>query len=761
MNSGDGNNNVIVNFGMNDTITMIGGSIQSFAFDGDDLVVNLKGRTLSGKTVLKDVKKYVDAGYEFVTGSKKKELILSGVNRILNRTDNTLVSGSDGKDWIENSGSGVTIKPGAGDDTIVGSDLYSEIYALNSGAGDTLRIGDGTIDRTSTDNDGNYIVDIKQGNYIAHVTLEGAGDYDWVESTDKKSLTTYSVTKIINRRDNQTVAGTGGDDIITNTGKDAVIQAKTGNDTITGSDTFGDLFQLSSSDGNNVITNFGMNDTLQMTAGKTLMGAVSGDDYIVTLKGNAYTGIETLKGAAGLPLKKVTKNKIQYLVADGITNITNDDNNKTVTTSGGRDYVINTGEGVTIQGSLGDDTIEGSDAFGELFNWNSAYGNDVIVNFHSNDTLYMAGGKNMTWSEDGNDVIVTLKGTAFTGTVTLKDAAGLNFKKSSNGKYLTAEGINTIENNDNGTKVTGTDGDDYIYNYAMNASIEGKTGNDTIEGSSFAETFLFSSGEGDNVITNFGANDTLRMTAGKTLTYETVGADVVVTLKGKAFTGHETLLGAAGLNFKTAKKNGLWNLYVEDITTSLNYADSVKVTGTGGDDYIYNFGENVTIESKGGNDTLVGSDLYGEVFNFNSTDGDNVIVNFGDGDTLKVLNGTVTSYAADGDDYVVTISGSNNTTATVKLLDAAADDKMLKWTDAKTLRIRSLEQTSSAEMAAPESDYWFLNEENTEAQPLNEIMLTEAALDLDTSIDLLKDINGSARSDQISAMTFARHQNKK
>ncbi len=50
-------------------------------------------------------------------------------------------------------------------------------------------------------------------------------------------------------------------------------------------------------------TNFGINDTLQMTAGRTISTQVSGNDVIVTLKGASYNVVETLLGTANLPLK--------------------------------------------------------------------------------------------------------------------------------------------------------------------------------------------------------------------------------------------------------------------------------------------------------------------------------------------------------------------------------------------------------------------------------------------------------------------------
>ncbi len=729
VSSADGHD-TITNFGANDSIYMTAGKEMKWSTVGNDVIVTVKGNAFTGTMTLKDA-----ATYDFITSSNKKYLVVdNGINYITNGKDKVKVTGTDGADWIENAGEHVTLESKGGNDTIVGS-TFEELFmfgaadgnnlVMNFGEDDTLKISSGSFDRIDKEGK-DAIVCLKNGNNLSYITLEGAGAYDFAQTNNV--LTVKHVNRITNRLDNRKIVGTTGTDRIINYGEHVTIQVGTGDDTITGSSTYGELYQISSSDGNNIITNFGLNDTLQMTAGKTMTFKTVGDDVIVTLKGTAFTGVETLKGAASLPLKTVKKNNLWHLIADGITTVANSKNNVVVTTPGGRDYVVNTGSGVTIQGSTGDDTIEGSDAFGEMFNWSSAYGNDVILNFHSNDTLYMSSGKSMDWSTVGDDVIVTLKGNVATGTVTLKDAAGLNFKKS--GRYLTAAGVSTIVNYSNNTKVVGTAGNDYIVNTANGVSIQTGTGDDTVEGSNFAETFLFSSAEGNNLITNFGMNDTLQMTAGKTLTGAVVGNDYVVTLKGKSYTGTVTLQGAGGYNFKTTSSNAL---YVDVANKIFNADDEVKVIGTSGADYITNIGQNVTVEAKGGNDTIESSDFYGELFKFGSAEGNNVILNFGANDTLQMTSGTLMSGAAVGDDYVVTLKGKSYS-GTVTLKDVG-DESFRVSSDGKFLRMKSSgsNNETNAMMPPTEDDYWFENE-TSEVSPLDEILSTEAALDLSTEI---------------------------
>ena len=115
---------------------------------------------------------------------------------------------------------------------------------------------------------------------------------------------------------------------------------------------------------------------------------------------------------------------------------------------------------------------------------------------------------------------------------------------------LTVDSVNYIDNTSDGVNIAGTGGRDYITNSGERVTLRGGEGNDTFEGSSFAEMYLFSSADDDNVIVNFGAGDSLKMTAGKTMTWSTIGSDVTVTLKGAKYTSTITLLDAADYIFK-------------------------------------------------------------------------------------------------------------------------------------------------------------------------------------------------------------------
>ena len=163
-------------------------------------------------------------------------------------------------------------------------------------------------------------------------------------------------------------------------------------------------------------------------------------------------------------------------------------------------------------------------------------------------------------------------------------------------------------------------------------------------------------------------------------------------------------------------------------------------------DVIDNAGNNVTIQPGKGNDTIVGSDEFGELYLFAYTYGNNVITNFGKNDTLRITTGNITSYYASGSDYVVEASGTNYSGSVT-----------LQNVSAISVNGRNVVATNvSAQL--PSEDYWF--EEDAAEDELNALLGDSA---IDNSLAQLASTDdfsiASARSDEI--MAIARHQSKK
>ena len=639
---GDGKD-VIYNFGSTDTIRITNDSSYRTLTSGSDFIVSVG----SGAITLKDVSSAKIYGGTFISDT------------IRNSANGVSVKGTSAADYIINSGEGITIQGNGGDDTLVGSE-FGELYLFGSadgndlitnfGINDSIKITAGKVQ--SINHFGNdLIVRVKGTNYTGNMTLAGAGDYVPVQSGAYITLES-SFNPIVNGNDNTLVVGTSSADYITNTGERVTIQSGTGNDTIEGSDDYGELYLFSSADGNNVITNFGENDTLKMSAGKTLTFATVGSDVAVSLQGAKYSGTVTLLGAGNLNFKQSGN----VLIVNPDTPIVNWNNGVTFSGTGGADYMINSGERVTIEGKGGNDTIEGS-GFGEMILFGSSDGGDYVTDFGANDTLRITAGSVQSTVVNNNDIVVNVKGAKYAGAITLGGAAASvkSFKKD--GNYLYISDVNNIVNKTSNKKLVGTSGRDFIVNSGSGVTIRSGGGNDTIEGSDFGELYLFSSADGDNVITNFGKGDSLRCTAGSIKSYSIVDDDVIFTLQGTNYTGTVRLIDAADYAFKQSGKT----LTIDTINVITRSADSIKITGTGGADSIVSSGQYVTIQSNGGNDTITGSDDFGELYLFASNHGDNVITNFGKGDTLKCTAGSLKSLATVDSDVIVTLQGTSYT----------------------------------------------------------------------------------------------------
>ena len=547
--SGDGND-TIVGCQASDVIQITDGSNYSTMLSGDDVIVSLE----SGSMLLKNA---AEKSIKIIGGK-----YVSSGNNISNTTSNTLINGTEDADTIRNTGSNVTISGSAGNDSVYSSN--GSYVSINGGSGDDT------------------------------LTLIGK---------------------------EATVIGGDGDDYINVTGLGNTIEGGKGNDTIKAAGE--NVYIYTNGDGNDIIIGFGNTDTIRITNGAGYLTMISGDDVIVSIgsgsmllknaanktiniNGGKYVGEDTtpgddntINGGDGTPIGGDD---------DYINPIINVENNVKLSGTDNADSINNTGENVTIQGNRGNDIITGDETFGDLFIFAATDDNDTITNFSGEDSLQIISGTIDSTVISGNDVIINVKGTQEDGSVTLKDVADKNLKLVDS--VFTLDEEHEIINSKDNVKVTGTSGNDYIVNSGNNVTINGGLGDDTVEGSDYGELIQFGASDGNDLITNFGTNDTLQITGG-TLSTAKSGNDLILSLKSSTSEGTITLRGAGNHNCKT---DGDF-LTLDDINYINNTTDNKKVTGTSGKDYITNSGENVTIQAGKGSDTIEGSS-FGETFLF-------------------------------------------------------------------------------------------------------------------------------------------------
>ncbi len=494
--------------------------------------------------------------------------------------DHATIDGGDGNDSIRNYGDEVTIDSGDGNDSITntGANVLF-LYAAGDG-NDTIDGFDETsmlliaADTYSTQISGSdVIVTVGDGK----ITLKGAASLS--------ALKIGTAEEIFNLR------GTDGNDSIENVFDNMTIDGGAGNDSI---------------------TNYGGNNV-------TIDGGAGNDS--ITNSGS-YASID---GGEGNDTIYASGNRI------------------TINGGDGNDYLYsNGGDSVTIDGGDGNDSITNTGA-NVLFLYAAGDGNDVISGFKSNSTLSISGGYSST--ESGSDVIVTVGD----GKITLTGAASLSTCKISSdvatyddssaakttlkSTIKTADasarttgirisgnaldnsivggsgrdtlygkaGDDTLYGGEGDDSLEGSSGNDKLYGQGGNDYLDGGFGNDTLSGGEGADLFIYYSGDGKDVITDFSEDDTLRIGYG-TGKYgvRKSGNDVIVMVDD----GTITLKDAASLSTLNISGNDI-NEGSNQSETFENYFDGVTINALGGNDSIENWGVEVSIDAGYGNDKIL------------------------------------------------------------------------------------------------------------------------------------------------------------
>jgi Ca2+-binding RTX toxin-like protein len=256
--------------------------------------------------------------------------------------------------------------------------------------------------------------------------------------------------------------------------------------------------------GDNTISGLGGNDTLRGDAGDDVVSGGAGNDQIFA--GPDDTGVDTLDGGPG-----------DDVLGGGA----------------GNDTILLTGGSDTVYGGSGGDAVSVAGS--------ATVGNTVVWAGGGDDTVATGGGDDIFGGGDGSD---ELDGGGGSDTVYGGGDAGADTIFGGSGDDLIFAGAGD-------DVIFGGDGDDEIYNGAGNDVVDagggadeifGGPGNDTLTGGVGADTFLFFSGNGDDVVTDFAvAADLIFVEGGRAAV--TIGenadghavmsfADVTVTFLG-------------------------------------------------------------------------------------------------------------------------------------------------------------------------------------------------------------------------------------
>ncbi|MBR1730162.1 MAG: calcium-binding protein, partial [Selenomonadaceae bacterium] len=307
-------------------------------------------------------------------------------------------------------------------------------------------------------------------------------------------------------------------------------------------------------------------------------------------------------------------------------NITNSTANTLITGTSENDSIINLGDNVTISIADGDNTIlNGSDG---------AAANNVLIS--------VGGGNNAITIQGGSD-----KSTVLTG-----NGNNLIESTSPNPLYIAGSGSDSLTfytGSDNGTMIAG-DGNDVIRAVGYNVTINAGAGDDTIDTYRNAYYATIKPDSGDDLITfrgnynlmqydsgndtlmNYTENDSIQIN-GEITNAILDGNNVVFTVDNGTLTMVES--NNKTINILDEEGNLSTTVFSGGTSTDTLLNDTV-INGTDGDDYLTNYGSNVTINPFEGNDTVV---TYGDDGIITTGEGNNLISVVASGNTVIANEG--------------------------------------------------------------------------------------------------------------------------
>jgi T1SS-143 domain-containing protein len=402
---------------------------------------------------------------------------------------------------------GITVDAAAGNDTVTTSQTTTDHVVYRGGSGvDTLRVAltlsqaadttliaaidaltpgagfNGTVTAGGLSFDVHDFETIQKGLIVGteflpfdHVLL-GNSNHNVLDVAAAAGGATTDAYLVLGRGGNDTITGSDGNDILV---------GEAGNDTITGGGG-DDTFLVAQGDGFDNFDGGAGTDRIVATEDNVAIGlgtTFNAANSIEEITANGHAGV-TIHGSSGA-------HNVMDFSATTLTGI------ESIHGNGGNDTITGTGNADTIVGGAGNDTLNGGggdDTFlvaqGDGFdNFDGGTGTDRVVATENDVAI----GLGTTFNAANSIEEITADG--HTG-VTIQGSSGAHNVMDFSATTLT--GIESIHGNGGNDTITGSAGDD---------TIVGGTGNDTLNGGGGDDTFLWSVGDGRDVI-NGGAEDT-------------------------------------------------------------------------------------------------------------------------------------------------------------------------------------------------------------------------------------------------------------
>ena len=343
-----------------------------------------------------------------------------------------------------------------------------------------------------------------------------------------------------------------------------------------------------------------------------------------------------------------------------------------------------------VAGTSSEDNIYNSGAYSTI---TAADGNDVIDNFAIGVKIY-AGDGNDSISSRGITKVTVEAGTGddiisnyYSSYTILRGDTGNDYFNLVGGNHITIEGgdgSDTIVAACQKSSIHAGADDDIIYLTGSANTVIGGAGDDTMIGSRYTDTFLYTDGDGNDVITNYGNSDQIKIVNAEMSGASVEGTDFII------FVGNGSLTIQNAINKQVKLIDDYMRVTylnpMEYVESSINEGvlrgtelnDSLNNGNVPGD---YNFGNNATIEALGGNDKITskGLDVYIDAGTGNDTIDNNgsgtTIIGAAGNDSIRTKGSFVNVDAGDGNDYLYNYIKSEDVTLT----GGAGNDKIYNY----------------------------------------------------------------------------------
>ena len=447
-----------------------------------------------------------DDVYKGVSEANNVIYTLNGDDIVTTFGGNDLIDGGAGNDVLESGSGNDTLIGAGGDDMLIGGD-GNDIYRYELGYGrdiisdlngvDTLVFGAGITKEqlqfkvSGTDNNLMIAIvpvgtgEIDFNTYEQTILIEG-----WFDTYHRIENFSFANGEALNVAGLMQLFQTNGSDHAKALFEGSTLTTADGDDTIFGND------------GNDVILSGNGNDILRAGKGADILDAGAGVDNV-----NAQGGNDTYKYDRGYgvdvfnDLAQESYTTYGY-ITDPVTNQSYWGQKTAYRTINGGIDTLEFGSGVTIEGIAV--RIDGADLLIGLLEDGKSFNelNDVVRIKNFADTNQKI--ENVRFANGTLMGINDLLGYVFTegdDTVTLNDNSSYTVNaKAGNDTVVFGNGADTV---------SGAAGDDVLSTQGGNDTLNGGIGNDTLNGGTGNDTYLYTLGDGNDVVFDTGGLDTL------------------------------------------------------------------------------------------------------------------------------------------------------------------------------------------------------------------------------------------------------------